>query len=129
MTARQKAALESSERAATLNPKEAAFLNTRGIAFYRAGDYEGAILQLGQSVAMSPKGGYSEDFLFLALANEQLGRNEEAERWKTRWHSRIAQPADPQNGGDAAEVAAKRPWPDRLCEEPLRRETADWKFP
>ncbi len=60
-----------------------AFRNTLGVARYRAGDWQQAIADLNQSVALS-NGGDSYDFLFLAMAHWQLGDDNEARRWHER---------------------------------------------
>jgi O-antigen ligase len=64
-------------------PEAAAYWNTLGAAYYRAGRETDAITALERSVALT-EGGTGLDFVFLALAHAQLGQYEQAHQWKSR---------------------------------------------
>jgi hypothetical protein len=59
-------------------------LNTLGAALYRAGDYEGAIVCLKESIAVHGGGGYPQDWAFLAMAHHRLGHVDESRQWMER---------------------------------------------
>jgi tetratricopeptide (TPR) repeat protein len=67
-------------KAIELAPKEASYWNMLGTAQYRAGDWNAAINALTKSMELAV-GGNSLDWYFLAMANWQLGRTEEARTW------------------------------------------------
>jgi tetratricopeptide (TPR) repeat protein len=57
-------------------------LNTLGAVLYRAGDLDGAITKLNESVSTSEdKKGTAWDWFFLAMAHHRLGHIDEARRW------------------------------------------------
>jgi WD40 repeat protein/tetratricopeptide (TPR) repeat protein/tRNA A-37 threonylcarbamoyl transferase component Bud32 len=56
-------------------------LNTVGALLYRAGRYQDAIDRLQEGIAANKGQGVFEDFAFLAMAMQRLGRTEEAKRW------------------------------------------------
>jgi tetratricopeptide (TPR) repeat protein len=60
------------------------FLNTLGLALYRAGRYDEAIRRLEEGIRL--RGGESrpEDWAFLAMAHHRLGHRDEARRWLDR---------------------------------------------
>ncbi len=70
-------------RAAELEPRNAMYLNTLGVAQYRAEDWRGAIDTLGRSVPLNADHA-SYDFFFLAMAHWQLGERDEARSWFER---------------------------------------------
>ena len=73
-------AVTLARRAAELEPRNAMYLNTLGVALYRAGDWRGAIGMLGRSVPLNAHHA-SYDFFFLAMAHWQLGERDEARSW------------------------------------------------
>jgi tetratricopeptide (TPR) repeat protein len=75
-----KRAVELARKAVALAPKNPAFLNTLGIAQYRNSDWNGALATLTTSVD-SRKGGDAFDWFFLAMANWQLGKKDDARKW------------------------------------------------
>ncbi len=75
-----KRAVQLSKGLAELLPEYGACWNSYGVAQYRAGDWKGAEESLTKSIDLS-KGGDSNDFFFLAMANWQLGHKEEARKW------------------------------------------------
>jgi WD40 repeat protein/tRNA A-37 threonylcarbamoyl transferase component Bud32 len=75
-------ALRQASAACRLEPGNGPFLNTLGVAQYRAARYEEAAATLTQSDklnAAANKGSLPADLAFLAMAQHQLGRNEEAQ--------------------------------------------------
>jgi tetratricopeptide (TPR) repeat protein len=71
-------ALEQIEEAMRLR-EEAGFVNTLGVAQYRAGRYKEALETLKQSQQRNSSGpNTAEDLAFIALAQHQLGQTEEA---------------------------------------------------
>jgi tetratricopeptide (TPR) repeat protein len=60
-----------------------AFVNTLGVAYYRAGDWSAAVEALGKSM-QHRKGGDSFDWFFLAMAHWQLGDRDQARTWYGR---------------------------------------------
>ena len=53
-------------------PKQYYYLNTLGIAYYRAGHYQEAVDTLRQGMKLDPAGGAAWDFFFMAMAHQQL---------------------------------------------------------
>jgi serine/threonine protein kinase/tetratricopeptide (TPR) repeat protein len=83
-------AVELARKATELAPQYAFLWNTRGVAHYRAGEWEAAIAALEKSMALYPRryseGARLESFstFFLALAHARLGHGAEARRWYDR---------------------------------------------
>jgi len=80
-------AVDWAKRAVELAPKEGNYLNTLGVAHYRAGDWQAALAALKKSMELR-QGGNSFDWFFLAMAHEKLGDKEKARQWydrATRW--------------------------------------------
>jgi tetratricopeptide (TPR) repeat protein len=73
-------AVVHAEKAVELAPKNPAYLNTLGAAYYRAGDWKAAIAALEKSMKLR-KGGDSYDWFFLAMAHWQLGEKGKARTW------------------------------------------------
>ena len=74
-------AVEQARQALELDPDCAnVALNTLGVAYYRAGNWQAAIEWLESSMKFR-KGGDSRDWFFLAMAQEQLGSHNEARKW------------------------------------------------
>ena len=65
------------------DPEKAAYWNTLGAAYYRAGDDASAISALERSVALTA-GGTGFDYVFLTLAHARLGQFEQASHWKAQ---------------------------------------------
>jgi len=65
--------VELMDKAVAAQPKNWAYLNTRGAALYRAGRYADALSQLNKAVAVQGRGGAFEDWVFLAMAQFRLG--------------------------------------------------------
>ena len=73
-------AVTLAKKAVELEPKNGMWWNTLGAAHYRAGDWKAAIAAMNKSMELR-KGGDSFDWFFLAMANWQLGKKEEARKW------------------------------------------------
>ena len=69
--------LAMATKAVELDPDNASYRNTLGIAHYRAGNWREAIESLNQSMKRR-KGGDSNDWFFLAMTEWQLGNKETA---------------------------------------------------
>src|SRR5262249_6560844 len=72
-------AVALARRAVQLVPKEGRYLQTLGVAHYRAGDGKAAVAALDKSVELR-QGADAVDWLFLAMAHEKLGNHGEARR-------------------------------------------------
>jgi hypothetical protein len=71
-------AVEEARCAVGLVPGEQMYLNTLGVALYRAGNFSEAITTLGKSLTAG-KGRFDGlDLFFLAMAHHQLGHGQEA---------------------------------------------------
>jgi len=68
-------------QATEADPEAAAYWNTLGAAYYRAGDDANAITALERSVTLTG-GGTGFDHVFLTLAHARLGQYEQANHWK-----------------------------------------------
>jgi tetratricopeptide (TPR) repeat protein len=71
-------AVHLARRAVELNPGVANYLNTLGVAQYRAGRYVEAIEALDRSRAEGSSGLDASDLYFLAMAHHRLGHREQA---------------------------------------------------
>ncbi|HET6573304.1 MAG TPA: protein kinase [Fimbriiglobus sp.] len=64
------------------------YLNTLGVAHYRAGNLDEALTALQKSLEIADGGDHDyavcADFFFLAMANWKLGRKDEARKWYDR---------------------------------------------
>jgi serine/threonine protein kinase len=69
-------ALELAKKAVDLAPENGVFQNTLGAAYYRAGDWQGAVGALAKSMELR-KGGDSTDWFLLAMAHWRLGNKSE----------------------------------------------------
>jgi serine/threonine protein kinase/predicted Zn-dependent protease len=76
-------AVALAKKAIELAPKSPAYVNTLGVAHYRAGDPKAAIAALEQSMRLND-GGNSYDWFFLAMAHWRLGEKDNARRWYDR---------------------------------------------
>jgi serine/threonine-protein kinase len=76
-------AIRLARRTLDLQPADPASWNTLGVALLHAGDPEGAIEALRESVRLQGDG-HGVDWLCLAMAHHQLGQAGEARRWYER---------------------------------------------
>ena len=76
-------AIRLASQTTEVDPEAAAYWNTLGAAYYRAGDDASAITALERSVTLTG-GGTGFDFLFLTLAHSRLGQYEQANHWKAQ---------------------------------------------
>ncbi len=93
-------ALRYSEEACQLEPENGNLVNTLGVAYYRAGNYEKALEVLSRSDkinALRDKGSNPLDLAFLAMAHQQLGHAKEAEAELQLLRERMKDPALAQN--------------------------------
>jgi serine/threonine protein kinase len=71
-----KQGLELAQKAVALEPNNWAYLNTLGVASFRAGDWEAATKVLQQSITFT--GGAAHDLFFLAMSHWHLGSKKQA---------------------------------------------------
>jgi WD40 repeat protein/tetratricopeptide (TPR) repeat protein len=65
--------------------EKSACLNTLGAALYRAGRFEEAIKRLDEGIRKRRGESGPEDWVFMALAHDRLGRRDAARRWLDRF--------------------------------------------
>ena len=70
-------------QATEADPEAAAYWNTLGAAYHRAGDDANAITALERSVTLT-EGGTGFDYVFLTLAHARLSQYEQASHWKVQ---------------------------------------------
>jgi Flp pilus assembly protein TadD len=76
-------AVALASRAVEEEPEKASYWNTLGVAYYRAGDCQSAIVALEHAVELGADGtGF--DHLFLAMAHARRGDHEGARLWLRR---------------------------------------------
>jgi WD40 repeat protein len=95
-------ALRYSEEACQLEPENGYWLNTLGVAYYRAGNYEKALDVLSRSDkinALKDNGSRPTDLAFLAMAHQQLGHTKEAEAKFQLLRERMKDPHFAQDAG------------------------------
>jgi eukaryotic-like serine/threonine-protein kinase len=73
-------AVQLARTAVELAPNDGYIWNTLGVAQYRAGDWKAAISALEKSMKLR-NGGDAFDWFFLAMADWQLGRKQQARAW------------------------------------------------
>ncbi len=83
-------AVEAARRACRLRPENGAFLNTLGVAQYRAGLFEQAVATLTHSDKLND--GHPADLAFLAMAYARLGRVDEARQVFARLQTLVQHP-------------------------------------
>jgi eukaryotic-like serine/threonine-protein kinase len=74
-------AVELAERAVALAPKQASSWNTLGVARYRAGEWQTSIDALKKAEELLAEKSFSFNAFFVAMAEWQLDRKEEAHKW------------------------------------------------
>jgi tetratricopeptide (TPR) repeat protein len=67
-------------RAVNASPTIAGLRNTLGAVLYRAGKHDEAVTELTAAIKMNARGGTWADYLFLAMAQHQLGKTDEARK-------------------------------------------------
>jgi Tfp pilus assembly protein PilF len=104
-------AVRLAQLAVGLAPQEATYLNTLGVALYRAGQYAEAITNLEKSLAAAKGESDAFDLFFLAMARWNLGEIDQARadfdravRWR-RDHAKL--PAEHSRELDAFQAEAK----------------------
>jgi WD40 repeat protein len=83
-----KAALPLAEKAVRLEPTDANFRNTLGVAYYRAGRLREAVKVLRANLATQDASFLAADLYFLAMCHHRLGEAERARDyfdWAARW--------------------------------------------
>jgi eukaryotic-like serine/threonine-protein kinase len=83
-----KAALPLAEKAVRLNPGNANYRNTLGVAYYRAGRYREAVDTLRPNLDKQEEWGLAFDLYFLAMSYHRLGETARARDfydWAVRW--------------------------------------------
>jgi WD40 repeat protein/tRNA A-37 threonylcarbamoyl transferase component Bud32 len=87
-------ALRRAEAAVRLAPENSFLLNTLGVAQYRAGRYADALNTLTQSEKLNAtkEGSIPADLVFLAMAQHQLGKKDEAKATLYRLRKVMKQP-------------------------------------
>ncbi len=71
-------AVRLAAHAVELEPAEALYQNTLGVARYRAGDWQGALSSLGRSMELQSSGGDPWDWFFAAMAHHRLNQHDQA---------------------------------------------------
>ena len=85
-------------KAVTRAPEMGDYWNTLGVAHYRAGEFQSALIALGRSMELR-SGGDAADYFFLAMAYERLGDRKQARTWydkAVQWMDKRS----PQGEGD-----------------------------
>lgn len=99
------------------------YLNTLGAALCRAGRFHDAVSTLAQAIEVHRDGGTVDDWIFLAIANQSLGRTDEARQWfdkSARW---IDQAIEQQAPG--GRVVTPLSWSRQIELRVLRREAEE----
>src|SRR5262249_38702954 len=78
-----KLAVEAAKRAVKLAPQVGTYWNTLGVAHFRAGDWNAALLEFEKSMILR-NGGDAFDWFFLAMTLWQLGHQSAARQWYDR---------------------------------------------
>ncbi len=87
-------ALRCARRAVELTPDQGIYLNTLGVAEYRAGHYAEGIATLERSKAANREGVLGFDLVFLAMAHHRLGHGTEAHMY----YDQVVRWMEKQNG-------------------------------
>jgi tetratricopeptide (TPR) repeat protein len=133
--------VELAEQAVSSDRNSAAYLDTLGVALYRAGQHDAAVARLAEAVKLHGEGGFASTKLFLAMAHHRAGHAEEARRWLAEYDRRgqtarsvgmvgaaglsplsaviwLAVPPAEMPDPDGASLS----WEERLIRQVLRRE-------
>jgi tetratricopeptide (TPR) repeat protein len=76
-------AVKLAKEAVRLAPQQGDYWNTLGVALCRAGEWKDALDAFEKSLELCD-GGDAYDWFFIAMAQWQLGRKDEARRWYDR---------------------------------------------
>jgi tetratricopeptide (TPR) repeat protein len=109
-------ALRLAEKAVRLQPRNALFANTLGIAHYRSGHYREAIAALEPNLRRQGDADLPFDLYFLAMSYHRLGETAHAQdlfTWATRWCESHNRPGV-LTSDQIAELAAFRAEGERL---------------
>jgi serine/threonine protein kinase len=118
-------AIQLVDRAIARNQNIGVFFNTRGVAKYRNGDWQGAIVDLKESMRLR-KGGDGFDWFFLAMAYWQKNDKAEARKWYEKGKKNIrntntyAEPVWPHYCEAASLLGEKCPGPS--AKRPIKTE-------
>jgi serine/threonine protein kinase/tetratricopeptide (TPR) repeat protein len=74
-------AVDLASKAVQISPNNGTYLNTLGVAQYRAGQWNEAIETLGKSVALLPESHFAYSGFFLAMAHWQFDQRERANEY------------------------------------------------
>ncbi len=83
--------------------RKAVYLNTLGVALYRAGRFEDAIRRLDDGIELRNGTSIPQDWPFLAMAHHRLGHRDQARHYLQRLRSRQTN-ADPNRFWDELEI-------------------------
>jgi tetratricopeptide (TPR) repeat protein len=114
-------AVELAQKAVALEPQNGSIRNTLGVAYYRMGQWQEAVVTLKKAMQLR-SGGDSGDWFFLAMAQQQLGDAVAARKWYDRavqWMDKN-RPQDEELRHFRAEAAALL----GIEEEPLKKQSA-----
>jgi serine/threonine protein kinase/WD40 repeat protein len=103
------AALPLAEKAVQLEPKNALYRNTLGVAYYRAGRYREAVEILRVNLASQENWGLAFDLYFLAMSHQRRGdaaRARDYYDWAVRW-TRTQQELSADQLNELAELRAE----------------------
>jgi eukaryotic-like serine/threonine-protein kinase len=103
-------AVELAERAVKLEPERSWYVNTLGVAYYRAGRYRDAKERLAGNLPRQDDSSLAYDLYFLAMTSFQLGETEQARDyllWANRWAG-LQDPEPDFTPAQRAELAAFR---------------------
>jgi tetratricopeptide (TPR) repeat protein len=111
--------VELASRAQAREPTSVIYLNTLGVALYRAGQFEAARERLTKSAATRKPMGDAWDWLYLAMIHHRLGQSDLARRWFDRAIRALDHTATDQPPPGAASPPS---WDERLELQLLRQE-------
>jgi serine/threonine protein kinase/tetratricopeptide (TPR) repeat protein len=77
-------AVELARKAVEKVPEVSHCWNTLGVAYYRAGDWAGAIDALDKAESLAPGQHLAVNGFFRAMAHYQIGQKDEARRWRDK---------------------------------------------
>jgi WD40 repeat protein/Flp pilus assembly protein TadD len=109
--------LQWSEKTVAGRPKDPVYLNTLGALYYRAGQFEDAILRLKEAIQAHGQGGTALDWLFLSMAYHRQKQPAEARKWLDQ----AVQWIEKQNAAEV-EDSTSTPWTTQVELKLLRKE-------